>query len=65
MENKKKLHTIKSAAEIIGVQYRQLLESCNDGTVPCYRIKKSRRLVDIEEVVSIMRTQAESEVCDD
>lgn len=60
-----KLHTIKSAAEIIGVQYRQLLESCNDGTIPCYRINKSRRLVNIEEVVSIMRTHAESEVCDD
>ena len=60
-----KLHTIKSAAEIIGVQYRQLLDAVNDKTIPCYRINKSRRLVDIEEVVSIMRAQAESEVCDD
>lgn len=53
------LKTIKEAASALGVQYRQLLDAVNDGTVPCYRIKKSRRLVSVPEILEIMKSQGE------
>ena len=49
------LKTIKEGASCLGVQYRQLLDAVNDGTVPCYRIKKSRRLISVPEVLEIMK----------
>lgn len=52
-----KLLTIKKAATEIGVQYRQLLDAVNNGTVPHYKLGKSRMLVSVPEVIAIMKTQ--------
>ena len=60
MSNKTRLLTIKEAALLIGVQYRQLLASVSDGTIPHYRLNKSRRLVDVNEVIETMREQGGS-----
>ncbi|MEC8664473.1 MAG: hypothetical protein VXY16_03270 [Pseudomonadota bacterium] len=55
-----RLLNIKEAALHIGVHYRQLLDSVSDGTIPTYRLHKSRKLVDVDEVVAIMREQGGS-----
>jgi hypothetical protein len=55
MENKPELLTIKKTALVIGVQYRQLLEAVNLGTVPHYQIEKSRKLLNPAEVIAIMK----------
>ena len=47
---------IRRAAEHIGVQYRQLLEAVNEKIVPHYKLRKSRMLVSVSEVISIMRS---------
>ena len=49
------LLTIKKAAQEIGIQYRQLLDAVNEGTVPHYRLRKSRKLVSIPEIIEIMK----------
>ncbi len=54
-EERPKLHTIKQAAKIIGVQYRAVLQAVHDGTIPHYKIGKSRMLVSVPEVVAIMK----------
>lgn len=46
---------IKKAASLIGVQYRQLLNAVNSGDVPHYKIGTSRQLVNLAEVVAIMK----------
>tara|TARA_R110002124_G_scaffold149220_1_gene315068 strand:+ start:216995 stop:217225 length:231 start_codon:yes stop_codon:yes gene_type:complete len=51
---------IPKAAKIIGVQYRQLLDAVETGNVPHYQLGKSRRLVSVPEVVSIMQTRGGS-----
>lgn len=55
-----KLYTVKAAAEIIGVQYRALLEGVNKGRVPYYRMGRSRRLVNILEVTAQMKAEAKN-----
>jgi len=57
MQKQPRLYTVKEAALLIGVQYRQLLSSVSDGTVPHYQLKKSRRLVDPDEVLAAMQKQ--------
>ena len=52
------LLTIRRAAEAIGVQYRQLLKATNEGVVPFYQIGKSYRLVDTDEVCTIMKNSS-------
>lgn len=49
------LVTIKKASEIIGVQYRQILNALHEGIIPHYRLGNSRMLVNVSEVISIMR----------
>ncbi len=49
--------TIKEASKIIGLQYRQLLVAANQGEIPTYRLRKSRRLVRVEEVISMMHSK--------
>ena len=53
--NLQKLLTIKKAASIIGVQYRQLLEAVKCGDIPHYKIKSSRMLVSVPEIMAIMK----------
>jgi hypothetical protein len=50
------LQTVSKAAQIIGVQYRQLLDAVNTNLIPHYKIGHSRRLVNISEVIAIMKT---------
>lgn len=57
-----KLYTVKQAASLLGVQYRQVLQSLNNGQIPHYRIHKSRRMVRLDEVLAVMKQQAEGEV---
>jgi len=52
-----RLITLKKASELSGIPYRQILSACNTGEIPYYQISKSRRLVDIAEVISIMRVE--------
>lgn len=47
---------IRRAAKAIGVQYRQLLNAVNEKLVPHYKLRKSRMLVSVSEVISIMRS---------
>lgn len=49
------LQTIKKAACLIGVQYRQLLDAVNTNLVPHYKIGSSRKLVNVSEVIAIMK----------
>ena len=49
------LVTIKEASKIIGLQYRQILTAANEGQIPIYRLHKSRRLVNVSEVISLMK----------
>lgn len=55
-----KLKTIKQTANELGIPYRQLLQSVNDGTVPHYQMHKSHRLLDPQEVLVAMRTQSQN-----
>lgn len=55
MEKSPELLTVKKAATIIGVQYRQLLNAVHCGDVPHYKIGKSRQLVNVQEVVAVMK----------
>jgi excisionase family DNA binding protein len=55
--SQQKLYTIKQAANHLGVQYRQLLDAVNDGTIPHYKIGKSRRLLNKNEVLTLMKVQ--------
>lgn len=57
MYKQPRLLTIREASIVIGVQYRQLLNSVSDGTIPYYKLDKSRRLVDPDEVMETMREQ--------
>lgn len=57
LENTPRLFTIKQAAEQIGIQYRNLLQAVHDGKVPCYKLGKSRDLVSVQEVLSVMKTE--------
>lgn len=62
-DNKANVHevlkTVKQAAKVIGVPYRQLLDVVNANLIPSYRIGKSRRFVLVSEILSFMRsTQA-------
>ena len=54
-----KLKTIKQCANELGIPYRQLLQSVNDGTVPHYQMHKSHRRLDPQEVLAAMRTQSQ------
>lgn len=54
-----KLYSIKQTANELGIPYRQLLQSVNDGSVPHYRMHKSHRLLDPQEVFAAMRTKSE------
>lgn len=47
---------IKAAALKVGVSYRILLEAVNDGSIPCHRLGKSRRLLKIEEILKAIKT---------
>ncbi len=58
----RKLKTIKQTANEIGIPYRQLLQSVNDGNVPHYRMHKSHRLLDPQEVLAAMRTQSQHNI---
>lgn len=49
------LFTVKKAAAKIGIQYRALLDAVNQGTVPHYRLGKSRQMVNVTEVIKIMK----------
>ena len=49
------LVTIKEASKIIGIQYRQILIAADEGTIPVYKLHNSRRLVNVSEVISLMR----------
>lgn len=49
-----RLVTVRQAAETIGVNYRQLLCAVNERVIPSYRMKRSRTLVKISEVISCM-----------
>lgn len=60
-----KLHTIKSASSILGIQYRQLLDAVNNKTIPYYQVHKSRRMLKLEEVLSIMKQDVEGGVAND
>lgn len=51
------LYTLKQAASIIGVEYRQLLTAVNEGKVAHYQLGRSRRLVSIPEVIAAMKSQ--------
>lgn len=55
MEKQPRLLSIREAALHLGVEYRQLLISVSNGSVPHYRLHKSIRLVDPNEVVDIMK----------
>lgn len=46
---------IKRAAELVGVHYRVLLEKVSDGTIPHYRLGRSRKLVRISQVIDAMQ----------
>lgn len=59
METQNKLLTIKQASICIGVQYRQLLEAVNNGTVPFYQLHKSRKLVSVPEILEVMKIEHE------
>ncbi len=50
------LLTIKKTAEIIGIQYRPLLEAVNVGIVPHYQLGNSRRLVSPTEIITLMKS---------
>lgn len=51
------LLSVKAAATHIGVQYRQLLAAVNAGEIPTYRLRRSRELVDVQEIMALMRKQ--------
>ncbi len=51
------LLTLKSAAEILGIQYRQLLNDVNSKKIPHYQIGKGRRLVDPSEIRTLIKHQ--------
>lgn len=57
MQRQARLLTIKEAALAVGVHYRQLLASVSDGSIPYYQLNRSRRLVDVDEVMTTMREQ--------
>lgn len=61
-ELQSKLLSVRAAASALGVQYRQILEAVNTGKIPHYRLQKSRRYVRLDEVLTIMKQQAEGEV---
>mgnify|MGYP003579950388 CR=1 FL=1 len=48
---------IKRAAEVIGLEYRQLLSAANEGLIPTYRLRTSRYLVNVAEVISVMKVK--------
>lgn len=50
-----KLITVKQAAAVLGVEYRQLLVGVASGAVPSYSIAKSRKMVKPSEVLASMR----------
>lgn len=47
--------SIKAAAYELGLSYRTLLEAVNAGVVPHYKLRNSRMLVLVPEVVAIMK----------
>jgi len=49
-----KLMTIKKASEVLGVEYRQLLDGVNSGQINYYQVSKSLRKVLPSEVLSCM-----------
>lgn len=55
MEQKPLLTSIKEAARQIGVEYRQLLRAVNDGNIPHYRLGTGVRLVDVSEILQVMK----------
>lgn len=64
-DHRPELVTVKKAASILGVQYRQLLLSINLSEIPHYRIQKSRRMVRLDEVLAAMKQSPESGVSND
>lgn len=46
------LLTIKQAAKVLGIEYRQLLRGVEAGQIPFYQIGKSRRMVRVSEILS-------------
>ena len=52
-----RLLPIKAAATELGLEYRQLLSAVNEGLVPHYRLRTSRLLVSISEVIAVMKIE--------
>ncbi len=46
---------LKQAALKLHVNYRQLLDAVNCGDVPTYRLRKGRRLVNLNQIIEIMK----------
>jgi len=46
------LLTVKQTATRLNLPYRQVLEATNNGQIPYYQIGKSRRMLNIHEVLS-------------
>lgn len=63
--HKSVLVTLPQAAKEIGIQYRQLLEAAKAGEIPCYRLKSSRLLVSVSEVISCMKITNMEEMHDE
>lgn len=59
--DKPKLYTITEASDLIGVPYRQLLDAVKEGIVPHYKLKKSRMMVSIPEVLEVMKNNTQNQ----
>ena len=58
---KPKLYPIKKAAKQLNLQYRQLLSAVNEGLVPSYQLRNSRKLVNPSEIIQLMKNNGGSD----
>lgn len=54
-----RLLPLRKAAAEIGIDERQLRNAIKEKLIPHYRLRKSRTLVSVQEVIAIMKSQGE------
>ncbi len=59
IENER-LVSIKKAAYLIGIDYKQLLRAANAGELPLYKLGNSYRFVLVSEVLACMRSTSKT-----
>ena len=55
MDNNPKLYTLKEASKLTRIPYRQILSACNAGEIPYYKIRQSRKMILINEVMAAIK----------